>query len=179
MYVITDEHIQNGLLKVKWPSRLELVEYPRIIELLPPNSELYIDGAHNAAGARTVADFLSEKEAEDGIPSYIINGRTKDTDLHSFLKEFVGKIAAVAAVRVKLEALPESPIKIDKAAKECELESFIASGIKDAITKIVLHANKIDINDESVETSTLQKAVRICICGSFYLARDLKYESER
>ena len=51
---IPSEAIVEGLNNAEWPGRLE------IIQPSPPQAPLLLDGAHNAAGARALRDFLDE-----------------------------------------------------------------------------------------------------------------------
>ncbi len=51
---VSTEAIIEGLGRVEWPGRLEL------IQALPETASLLLDGAHNEAGARVLADFLDE-----------------------------------------------------------------------------------------------------------------------
>ena len=93
------------------------------------------------------------------MANYLINGRTANSDLCGFLEPFVGVIDGVVAVRVRSEYFPESPENIAEAGLDIGIEAFTSAGILEAIEKIS------QIND---------LPVRILICGSFYLARDLK-----
>ena len=51
---IPQSAIVEGLNTAEWPGRLE------VIRLAPPQAPLLLDGAHNAAGARALRDFLDE-----------------------------------------------------------------------------------------------------------------------
>ena len=172
------ENIINGLKQTKWAYRMQRITSGKVFNALPKNSIFYIDGAHNISAAKVLTDFLISEKEKDGINNYIINGRTKDTDSHGFLKQLVGGVDLVVAVRVKMEALPEDPIVITKAAQEVGLNCVIGSSLLDAVKIISCKANNIDINMcDECDTSSFNIPVRICICGSFYLARDLKFES--
>ena len=59
---ITREKIKEGLLKTRWPGRLEI---------LADNPPFYMDGAHNPDGARKLADFL-QKHFTNGKIVYIM-----------------------------------------------------------------------------------------------------------
>jgi dihydrofolate synthase/folylpolyglutamate synthase len=90
--------IASGLANVKWPSRLEMLERSYV----PAGFELWIDGAHNAAGAYVISNYIREKWKDR--PVYIIFGTTQGRDVAGFLKYFdfadevvLSKIAAEPA----------------------------------------------------------------------------------
>lgn len=175
---ITTENIINGVRNTKWHYRMQKITNGEVSKILPKDSVLYIDGAHNISAAKVLADFLRDSKNKDGMDNFIINGRTKDTDSIGFLKQFVGAINCVVAIRVKMEALPENPIAIAEAAKSIGIDCYIGSSIIDSVKIISCIANGIDIEKrDEIDISKFHKPVRICICGSFYLARDLKIEN--
>ncbi|QED23763.1 folylpolyglutamate synthase/dihydrofolate synthase family protein [Candidatus Deianiraea vastatrix] len=168
---ITIESIAKGLKSVKWRYRLEKVdENHKLMKLLPKNSILYIDGAHNPHGAKAISDFLSLEQQKDNISNYIINGRTKDTDSRSFLWQFLNNIKMAVAIRSTMEAIPESPEIIAKAGNEIGLKTLVAKSLEDAIKLILAFENNI-LEYSSIENIDNLKPVRIVICGSFYLAK--------
>ncbi|HKC88795.1 MAG TPA: folylpolyglutamate synthase/dihydrofolate synthase family protein [Blastocatellia bacterium] len=67
---IPSSAIVEGLNKAEWPGRLE------IIRPSPSEARLLLDGAHNAAGARALRDFLDEHF--HSIPLTIIFGAMAD-----------------------------------------------------------------------------------------------------
>ena len=156
--MITIDSINEGIKSAYLPARLEVVKNSNL-DFLSNGSIVYIDGAHNKHGALAVAEFLKCQKSIDGVANYLINGRTAGSDLQGFLEPFVGVIDEVAAVRVRSEYNSEHPDNIVKAALGLGIEAFVSSGIFEAIEKIS------QISD---------LPVRILICGSFYLARDLK-----
>jgi dihydrofolate synthase/folylpolyglutamate synthase len=155
---INENHISNGIKTAYWPVRMEPVLNRKIVSILPEGSEVFIDGAHNISGAQAIANFLAEKT--DALQNYIIVGRTKNTDSFNFLLRFKDIVKKIFAVRVQLEAMPQAPELIVSSGLKAGIEIEKANNILDAIEKI------------SIICGT--NPVRIIICGSLYLARDLK-----
>jgi dihydrofolate synthase/folylpolyglutamate synthase len=147
------DKINEGIQNTKWPVRMEPVK----CDILPPKSELFIDGAHNISGAFAVANFL--KQHKNTHKLYIINGRTKNTDSYGFLQQFVGVTDMIMAVRVQTEALPEAPEIIVAEGKKLGLNIKKGDNINDSLEKIALDCQ--------------EKPACVVICGSLYLARDL------
>lgn len=164
--MITEKSIIEGINSVKLRYRLEKVENKALMDLLPDSSVIYMDGSHNPHGAKVIADFLLSENEKDGVSNYLINGRTKYTDSRSFLYQFLNVVKFVGAVRVKLEAIPESPEIICKAGNEIGIPCLPFSDI----VATVKHINLL----ENPEQNNEKKPVRIVICGSFYLAKDLR-----
>lgn len=142
------------------PMRMEKIEKPSIIDILPPGSELYMDGAHNAHGAKAVAEFIKQRKHLSGLNAYVINGRTKGSDLKSFLLELKEAVKMVIGVQVKMEPLAEPAENIVSTCQELNIKVLKANNIVDALEKIKFENNK-------------QPFIAI-ICGSLYLARDVK-----
>ena len=59
---ITDAAIERGLLDVRWPARMQRLDNGPLSRLLGTGSELWLDGAHNPAGAEAIAQTLAELE---------------------------------------------------------------------------------------------------------------------
>jgi dihydrofolate synthase / folylpolyglutamate synthase len=156
--MITINSINCGIKSAYLSARLEVVKNSNF-DLLPNGSVVYIDGAHNKHGALAVAEFLKCQKSIDGMANYLINGRTAGSDLLGFLEPFDGVIDGVAAVRVRAEYNSEHPNNIAQAALGVGIEAFVSGGIVEAIEKI---------------SQIRDLPVRILICGSLYLARDLK-----
>jgi len=155
---IIETQLSSGIANVKWPVRLERIYNNSLLDHLPNNSELYIDGAHNVSGAYVIAQFL--KSHIDNIHNYIIIGRTRNTDSFEFLKQFSGIIKMAVAIRVLMEALPEAPEIISKAGNDAGVRTIVGKNLEDAMVLIREQSNSMP--------------ARIIICGSLYLARDVK-----
>src|SRR3546814_5829371 len=68
-------------------------------DLVPKGSELWLDGGHNPAAARVVADALREL-AHDDAPLLMVLGMLANKDAAGFLKPFAGLLTAVYPVPV-------------------------------------------------------------------------------
>ena len=68
--------------------------------LLPPGSELWLDGGHNADGGRTVANALADLEERVSRPLVLVVGMLATKDSAGFLKNFAGLARRVIAVPI-------------------------------------------------------------------------------
>ncbi len=131
---VGDPALRAAMGWAEWPARLQKLEPGPLVAKLPPHSEIWLDGAHNPAAARAVADtFRSHSLAER--PFYLVLGMLAGKDLGGFLKPFAGRLTAVYAVPVPGHE-HHSPAAIAAAAKEIGVPGLIAENIPAAVIEI-------------------------------------------
>jgi dihydrofolate synthase/folylpolyglutamate synthase len=163
--------IRQAITSISWPSRLEKIENNLNKILKNPQSEIWIDGAHNEAGAFALARWIlngnrslylegkSSRSATMGVQNFIICGFSKNKCKKEFLEKF-RNVAEIVAVRVDGEPNPESVERISEVGAEIGIKIFAAEDLAEAI----FYISKI-CGDRSC---------RVVICGSLHLARDVK-----
>ena len=121
-------------------------------------SELWLDGGHNADGGRAIAAALADLEERVSRPLVMIVGMLSSKDCEGFLRNFSGLARHVVAV----------PIANDKAVPAAELAD-IARGI--GIPAIA----REDIGGALAAAADLglAPAPRVVITGSLYLAGEV------
>jgi dihydrofolate synthase/folylpolyglutamate synthase len=137
----------------EWPARLQRLATGPIPALLPDGSELWLDGGHNPAAGRAIADFFRGRLAP-GRPFHLILGMLSNKDLHGFLEPFAGSGVQIHAVPVVGHEHHDAEA-ILAAASELKLE---ADGAPDAASALRAIA--------AVE----QAAPLVLIGGSLYMA---------
>ena len=155
-FQISQNHIRQAISTVYWPSRLEKVKNNLNKLLKNSASEIWIDGAHNEAGAFAVGRFLSEQEDKK---TFVICGFSRGKCKKEFLEKFKN-ISEVIAVRVDGEPYPESSEIISELGSSIGMKIYASNDLPDAISYA---AKSIDY-----------QPCRIVICGSLHLARDIK-----
>jgi dihydrofolate synthase / folylpolyglutamate synthase len=149
---------ERGMLRVDWPARMQRLAQGRLPPLLPAESELWLDGGHNADGGRAVAAALADLEERVSRPLILVVGMLATKDAEGFLRNFTGLARRVIAV----------PIHQDKAIPAAELAD-IARGIgipalaRDDVESALLTIGKLE----------LAPAPRVLITGSLYLAGEV------
>ncbi|WP_442678348.1 bifunctional folylpolyglutamate synthase/dihydrofolate synthase [Sphingomonas sp. ASY06-1R] len=83
----------------EWPARLQRLATGPLPASLPAGSELWLDGGHNPAAGRAIADFFRARIAP-GRPFHLILGMLANKDLRGFLEPFAGSAAHIWAVPV-------------------------------------------------------------------------------
>jgi dihydrofolate synthase/folylpolyglutamate synthase len=126
--------------------------------MLPPESELWLDGGHNADGGRAVAAALADLEERVSRPLVLIVGMLSTKDSEGFLRNFTGLARRVITV----------PIHQDKALPAAEL-----AGIAKAIGIPAIARDDIESALATAGKLELAPAPRVLITGSLYLAGEV------
>ena len=149
---------EQGMLRVDWPARMQRLSPGRLAPLLPAESELWLDGGHNADGGRAIAAALADLEERVSRPLILIVGMLSTKDAEGFLRNFTGLARRVITV----------PIHQDKALPPAALAD-IARGIgipalaRDDVESALVTIGKLE----------LAPAPRVLITGSLYLAGEV------
>jgi dihydrofolate synthase / folylpolyglutamate synthase len=149
---------EAGMIRVDWPARMQRLSQGHLAAILAPESELWLDGGHNADGGRAIAAALADLEERVSRPLVLIVGMLSTKDSEGFLRNFSGLARRVITV----------PIHQDKALSAAALAD-IARGIgipaitSEDVESAIAVAGKLD----------LHPAPRILITGSLYLAGEV------
>ena len=115
---------------------------------------LYLDGAHNISGARSIVSFISNSNKE----TWVVLGMLKNKNLEDFLKTLKGKIKGVMAIKIPNE---NNSFSTQDIFLQCN-----KIGIKCFKIKNVNSLKKAIINEIS--------AKQIVVTGSLYLIGKLR-----
>jgi dihydrofolate synthase / folylpolyglutamate synthase len=149
---------EAGMIRVDWPARMQRLSSGRLAALLPPESELWLDGGHNADGGRAIAAALADLEERVSRPLVLIVGMLSTKDTVGFLKHFSGLARRVITV----------PIANDKAVP--------AAALADAAREVGIPALPRDDIESALDVAgklDLTPAPRVLITGSLYLAGEV------
>ncbi len=163
-FPIHNNVIAKAIANVEWQGRLE--RHPFLVRKFLGNnshSEIWFDGAHNIDGAIALKNWLIEEQKYKKCQNFIIFGCSRGKFKPEFLENFT-EIANLIAIRVNGEPYPEDPEKIIEIAT-------IKTGSKN--TKISLCSN-LENALTTVNGNHDNAEIRIIICGSLHLARDIK-----
>jgi dihydrofolate synthase / folylpolyglutamate synthase len=149
---------ESGMTRVDWPARMQRLSHGRLAPLLPPESELWLDGGHNADGGRAIAAALADLEERVSRPLVLVVGMLSTKDNAGFLRNFSGLARRVITV----------PVHQDKAVTPAALAEIArGAGIpamsRETIESALAVAGKLD----------LEPAPRVLVTGSLYLAGEV------
>jgi dihydrofolate synthase/folylpolyglutamate synthase len=141
------DHIKAGLIKNRWPGRLEIVSTnPRII----------LDGAHNFIAARNLARFLAANYDKRKVTMVI--GILDDKPYRAMLNCLLPTASHIILTRAKINRAME-PQKLESIAKKIIPGVTIIPDVKLALEHAIKTASPDDI---------------ICVAGSLYVVGEAK-----
>jgi len=89
-FEIAESAFADGIRSARWPARLQRLGAGPLTKRLPKRSELWIDGGHNGAAARLVADHARRAFADDGLPLVILFASLSSKNPRAMLQPFAG-----------------------------------------------------------------------------------------
>ncbi len=144
----------KGLRNVDWPARLQRLHQGPLLKLLPPGSELWLDGGHNPAAGEVLAAAMADFARRDARPLDLIAGMLNTKDPRGLLRPLVPLVRRVRTVAIPGEANSFSAEAMAVFACEVGLEAEAAESVEAAAASL----------PASVPPP------RVLICGSLYLA---------
>jgi dihydrofolate synthase/folylpolyglutamate synthase len=153
---IDERAIERGLVNARWPARMQRLTSGPIPALLKPGSELWLDGGHNPAAGRFLAQTLADLEERSSKPLYLITGMMGQKDAAGFLSPFRGLARRIVTVPIPgAHEAPFTPEALADVARRVSLDAEPTTDVEAAI-------RRIEVLDPGSK--------RILICGSLYLA---------
>ncbi len=146
--------MKEGLLKTIWPARIQKIDKSKYRHIIcSENLNIWVDGAHNSAGAQVLASWIKDNFNE---PVYLILGMTKNRNIEDFCSYFKNLVNKIFTVKVMSEA-----------------SSYSAEILEQRISNIGIFAKKSDsIEDAIKEINLLDGSKNIIITGSLFLSSD-------
>ena len=145
--------VKRGLTEARWPARLQRLARGPLVDALPRDCELWLDGGHNPAAGEALA---RQAELWRDRPLGLAVGMLDSKDSTEFLRWLAPHVGALRTVALAGEHAFVAPATL--AAQAC------AVGIADA-------APAADVASAVGELAAkLGPRARILICGSLYLA---------
>lgn len=141
-----------------WPARLQRLAGGPLRDLLPSGAELWLDGGHNPAAARAVADFFRGYLPPEQ-PFHVVLGLLANKEAGGVLRPFRGRAVTVHPVPVP-EHEHHLPAALARTAKESGLGAVPGETVDDALGWIARHADRA-------------KPPIVLVFGSLYLAGEV------
>ena len=158
-FKVDDAAISRGLRTVDWPARVQHLPTGKLVDLLPPGWELWLDGGHNAAAGEMLAAVAAEWT--DGA-LHLIFGMLNSKEPTDFLRPLAARAIGLHGVAIPNEEASLSASEATKAGDAVGLSAAPAAGFATAIETIVQQNSAPG---------------RILICGSLYLAGQVLAEN--
>jgi dihydrofolate synthase/folylpolyglutamate synthase len=124
----------------EWPGRLQHLGPGPLAALLPAGAELWLDGGHNPAAARAIADHF-RAHVPAGRPFHLVFGLLANKDAAGVLRAFGGRELTLHAVPVPDHA-HHAPADLVATAKASGLSGMAHEGVEAALGWIGRHADR-------------------------------------
>ena len=147
---------ERGMLEVDWPARLQWLRGGPLTALAPPQAEIWLDGAHNEAGGRALAEAMADLEDHWPRPLALICGSLASKDTAAFLGHFKGLAQETLAVPIVGEQAARSAEEVAAIARGVGLSAAACDGVASALGFLAARR--------------WPTPPRILIAGSLYLA---------
>ena len=139
----------DGIRSADWPARLHRLSDGPLSRSLPAGSELWLDGGHNGAAARLVADHVRNNWS-NGLPLVLLFASLASKDPRAMLKPFAGLARQVHALPIA-DHDHRPPEQLAQLAGELEFEATANDGLAAALARV-------------------RQPSRVLVFGSLYLA---------
>lgn len=153
-FAIAPEHLRAGLRQVEWPARLQRLTRGPLVDMLPPGSDLHLDGGHNESGAEALADWA--QQTRDGRPLDAILAMKSSKAADAFLARLAPHLRRLRCLSFPAEAhwIPAETLA-DLAQRAGIADAEPAEDVTEALTSLIAAA---------------AGPTRFLICGSLYFA---------
>ena len=148
-YKVTDEHIKKGINKIDSIARLQELKSGKL-KKLTRNNLLFIDGSHNALGAKVLNEYLQSLNCN----KHIILGMMANKDHNEYISYFKN-IKSLTTIDI-----PNQPNAIKGNELKEKIKNFENINYKNSV-------------EEAIKSITLQEKDIILITGSLYLAGEV------
>lgn len=162
--VVPEAAMRAAMGWAEWPARMQPLSAGPLRDLLPKGSELWLDGGHNPAAARAVADHL-RAAVPAGKPLHLVMGLLANKDAQGVLRAFAGRHATLHAVPVP-DHEHHSPADLAAQAKHVGLTAMPANSVAEALGWVGRHADRTE-------------PPYVLILGSLYLAGEVLRENRQ
>jgi dihydrofolate synthase/folylpolyglutamate synthase len=144
---IPDDALRQGLAKVQWPGRFEILQRAPL---------LIVDGAHNADSARQLIQTLHDFRADAAL--HLIFGASNDKDIAGMFDQLLPHAGSLILTRSH-NPRASDPVKLAALAEKYNVETSIAPDLAAALEEAWRRARPGDI---------------ICVTGSLFVVAEAR-----
>ena len=152
---LTTRALEQGLTQAEWPARLERLPAGSLHAYVAEGTEIWLDGGHNPAGGKVIAQALAELEERVPRTMHLVFGMMETKDAHAFIAPFKGLVERVYTVPIPNEPNAFSAEALADIARAGGFDVAVAASVPGALLK---------------SQAALPGPGRVLICGSLYLA---------
>jgi dihydrofolate synthase/folylpolyglutamate synthase len=150
---------EQGMAEADWPARLQRLRSGPLVALAPAGAEIWLDGAHNEAGGRVLAEAMADFEDQSPRPLALICGALTTKDTAGFLSHFKGLAQETLAVPIAGEHAGRPAEEVAAIARSVGLSAAACDSVASALRFLAAR--------------DWPRPPRILVAGSLYLAGDV------
>jgi dihydrofolate synthase/folylpolyglutamate synthase len=124
VFPVSEEAVQRGLKKARWPGRLQKITHGPWVELL---GEFWLDSGHNAHAAQALATWAVKQEH----PVMLVCGMLERKDAAGFFRELHGAVDKVVTIAVPVAEDGQSPQSLCDIALGAGHDALAVAAIAD------------------------------------------------
>ncbi len=151
---ISVDNIADGLRTAQWQARLQRLGPGKLHDLVPSDAELWVDGGHNPAAGRALAESLADLDERLAKPLMLVVGMLNTKAAADYLAPFAGLAAGIVTVTIPGESNALGAADLAAISRGLGIDAEPAGGIEEAVTI----------------AGQIEPSPRILLCGSLYLA---------
>lgn len=153
-----EQALAQGIANAVWPARMQRLTGP-LAAAAPEGSEVWLDGAHNADGARVLAAAMAELEEKVPRPLVLIAAMLESKAADAFLANFVDLARRVYCVPMTTHDAPLAPASLAAMARSVGLEGVACPDLDAALA--------------AIRSAQWEVPPRILITGSLYFSGEI------
>ena len=147
--------IDQGLKQTQWPGRLQHLTSGKLIDMLPPETDVWIDGGHNPSAAKAISAMLESMQSRDTRSVIMICGMLNTKDSSRYLAPFEPWLHSMITVPIVTSDAGIEPEELARQAKAVGIAARSSCSLIKAIQSI-----------------KHPQPFRLLIAGSLYLVGD-------
>jgi dihydrofolate synthase / folylpolyglutamate synthase len=162
---LTEQQVEQGLLSVEWPGRLQRLVDGHLVDVAQENAEIWLDGGHNPGAGEVISEMMADLEEREERPLYLISGMLNTKDATGYFRAFTDIAERVFTVPIKGSSAGVDPIALASDAEDAGLPAEPMGSVAEALAEIAKR--------------TAERAIvpRILIGGSLYLVGNVLDEN--
>lgn len=132
---VNADHLKLGIQSAVWPARLQSLNSPALLDHLPKDSKLWLDGGHNPAAGKMLAAWL-KKTWGDKAEISLVCGMMQSKDATGFFKPLAPYVKQCFTVPIPREPKSFTAETLAEIAGSCAVNTIPATDVFAAFQQI-------------------------------------------
>ncbi|WP_455477068.1 bifunctional folylpolyglutamate synthase/dihydrofolate synthase [Bartonella sp. B41] len=153
----SEKEISHALQNIYWPARMQHLTHGYLVDQLSPSIDLWLDGGHNPAAGRAIAEELAQWKKKFNRSVVMIVGMLNTKDSVGYFSPLANLVDKVYTIPLTDNSTSICPKILAQSAKKVGLSAEPYKNLYDILHKINLE----------------HEGTILLISGSLYLAGDI------